>query len=181
MVKADRPFRSLSTGEQVMLLVSGLFSVVPFLVALLAFLIGTIPLFPPIALVPNVGLVLMFLFALYRPSQLPVWAAVPLGVAVDLLHSFPLGVHAVALPLFMLAVQWVDSKTRRLHWFGDWLISIPFIMAGQALLWLLSIVAGPSVPLLPFLTQGLTSIAIFPFVAFLFVSVQRRFVDRISS
>ena len=41
--------------------------------------------------------------------------------------------------------------------------------------------AGHDIPLLPFLTQGLATLAAFPLLAALFVRLQRRFVDGLGS
>ena len=177
-MRPDRPFRSLSTGEKLAYLLVSVIALIPFLVALSGFLLSTVPLFPPVPVVPNFGLALVFLFALYRPTQIPPWAAVPLGAAADLLYSLPLGVNAVGLPLFMAAVIWIDTNPTQLHWLADWAIAVPFLVGYEAFIWLLASIAGPSVPLLPFLIQGIATLAVFPLVAFLFVSVQRRFVDR---
>ena len=174
----DRPFRSLTTGEKVLLFVVSLKALIPFLAAAVGFLLTTIPFFPPLPLVPNFGLALVFLFALYRPYQLAPWAAMPLGVIADLFLGMPVGANALLLPLFMIAIIFVDTQTKRVHWFSDWLIAVPFIMGYQLLLWSLCVFAGPYSPLLPFMTQGVATLAAFPLVAFLFVSVQRRFVDR---
>ena len=176
----DRPFRSLSTGEKLALFVVSLKTLIPFLIAAVGFMVTTAPFFPPLPVVPNVGLLLVFLFALYRPTQLPVWGGVPLGVVADLMLGMPVGANALLLPLFMLAIIFVDTKTTRIHWLADWILSVPFLIAYQFALWSLCVFAGPSTPILPFITQGAATIAAFPVVAFFFVSVQRRFVDKLS-
>ncbi|MEE4349787.1 MAG: hypothetical protein V2J26_06115 [Pacificimonas sp.] len=181
MAREGRPFNTLSTGEQLAVVLAGTLGIIPPLIVAIGFLILTVPFFPPIALMPNMGLVLVFLFALYRPRQLPVWMGVPLGLWADVLLGMPFGANGFALPLFMLAVQWFDTHTRRMHWSMDWLVAVPFLLGYKSFLWLICVTIGPSAPLVPFLSQGLATLAVFPLVAFLFVSIQRRFVDRISA
>lgn len=177
---SSRPYRSLSTGEKAALFIGNMRRAIPFLATVFGFLLTTIPFFPPLAVIPNFGLLLLFLFALYRPSQLAAWSAVPLGLIADLFLNMPLGANALLMPLFMLAIYYVDTLTRRVHWFADWLMSVPFILGYQFALWILCRFGGPDAPLLPFLTQGAATIAAFPLIAFLFVSIQRRFVDRLT-
>ena len=177
----DRPIRSMSAGERLTFLFLGaLRALVPILLVAFAFLLMTVPFFPPLALAPNFGLTLVFLFALYRPAQLPVWTSMPLGAFADLLLGMPFGANALLLPLFMLAVIFIDTKTSRVHWLADWLIFLPFTLGYYFLLWQLCLFAGPYVPFSSFLTQGAATVAIFPLAAFLFVSVQRKFVDRLN-
>ena len=174
-----RPFRSLTPREQAGSLARSFLGLLPFLVAAFGFLLTTIPFFPPIALVPDIGLALVYLFSLYRPTQLPVWTTVPLGVIADALLGYPMGAHALALPILALAVEYVDTLSKRTNWVLDWLLFVPFMALAEVMLWLFCRFAGPEVPLSPFMTQGLATVAVFPFVAFLFVSFQRNFVDRV--
>ncbi|MGB7405988.1 MAG: hypothetical protein WA906_09875 [Pacificimonas sp.] len=175
----DQPqqWRSLDYGRQEAGWIRASRAMVAPLVVILGMIVTAAPIFTPIALWPNFALALVFLYALYRPTQLPAWTAVPLGALADLIFGLPLGANAVLLPLFMIAIIWVDERGPRVHWLADWALAVPFIFAYQSILWSLCLFAGPNIPALPFLTQGLATLAVFPLVAVLFVRTQRRFVD----
>ncbi|MGB3723052.1 MAG: rod shape-determining protein MreD [Pacificimonas sp.] len=177
-----QPWTQMSARDRGLAAIRRLSPLIPFAIIVMGLILSAAPVFTPVAGWPNFGLVVLFLFALYRPYQLPVWMAVPLGICADIVFAMPLGVNAVLMPLFMLAVIWVDRKTTRIHWLADWAVAVPFVLMYQMILWRLCLIAGVSppetTPLLPFLTQGAATLAAFPLVATLFVRVQRRFVDR---
>lgn len=173
------PWRQMTAGERLETLFLGLRSLIPHFSVLLGFFIMTVPVFVPLPAIPNLGLLLVHAFALYRPQQLSPASAVIIGLFGDILLGTPVGANGLLLPLLMLAVIWFDSQTLHVHWAFDWLAAVPLVLAYQFLLWRLCLFAGPESPFLPFLTQGLATIAAFPLIAFGFVFVQRRFVDGI--
>lgn len=180
-----RTSRQLSARERLLLFIRRLSPLIPVLIVAAGLILSVAPIFTPLPSWPNFGLVLIFLFALYRPSQLPIWLSVPLGVFADIVFAMPLGANALLFPLFMIAVIWMDTKVRRIHWLADWAISAPFVLIYQLVLWRLCLIAGTappdSVSALPFLMQGLATLAAFPLVAAIFVRAQRRFVDRVTT
>lgn len=175
------PWRQMSGRERAEAFALGARALIPHLSVIAGFYVMTMPLFAPFPVLPNVGLLLVYLFALYRPRQLSPAGAVPVGLAGDLLSGAPLGANGLILPLFMLAVLWFDSRTERVHWAFDWLAAVPFVLIYQAVLWRLCLFVGADSSFLPFLTQGLATLAAFPPVAYGFVRVQRRFVDRLGA
>ncbi|MHB9879233.1 rod shape-determining protein MreD [Pacificimonas sp. ICDLI1SI03] len=177
---SHRPWGSLSNRERGTIVASSLRAFIAPIIVFVGLCLSTAPLFTPWPAWPNLGLALVFLYALYRPNQLPVWAAMPLGIVADVVFAMPLGVNAVLLPLFMLAIIWMDQRTARVHWLADWLVSVPFILGYQLILWRLCLLVGEvDAPALPFITQGLATLAAFPLVASIFVRTQRRFVDKV--
>ncbi|MEM8826523.1 MAG: hypothetical protein AAF205_07055 [Pseudomonadota bacterium] len=172
-----RPWASLSGRERAGLMARRLLKLIPPFLVMVCFLLSTAPVFLPLPSWPNFGLILVFLFAVYRPGQLAAWVAVPLGLVADLMFGAPFGANAVLLPLFMITAIWVDRLALRVHWLSDWLVATPFILIYQLALWRLCLFAGPDLPFTPFLTEGLATLAAFPLVAAIFVRLQRRYVD----
>ncbi|MBV7256937.1 rod shape-determining protein MreD [Pacificimonas sp. WHA3] len=178
-----RPSGSLSFLERSGNWLRSLRVVIAPIVVAAGLILSAAPVFTPLASWPNFALVLVYLYALYRPNQLAAWTGVPLGVLADIVFAMPVGANALLMPLFMIAVQWVDRQGSRVHWLADWALAVPLLLAYQLILWRLCLIAAPSdlpgAEALPFLYQGLASLAAFPLVAVLFVRIQRRFVDGI--
>ena len=109
-MKQDRPFRSLSRSEQISVLAMSLLALIPVFIICAGYVLTTAPFFPPVAIMPSFGLLLFLLFSLYRPTQLPLIWTLPIGVFADLMLSMPVGVNALGLPLFMIALTYVEFE-----------------------------------------------------------------------
>ena len=147
----------------------------PFALVLGLVVIATLPLRLPgyAATAPAVALIAVFYWTVHRPDLLPAPAAFLIGVWQDLLVGTPLGINA----LLLLAAHRVVSSQRRI------LIGKPFAVMWWAFavtafaaalgLWLLTMAfhaaaLGPE----PALIQALSTIAVYPFVTWLFAWVQ---------
>lgn len=146
----------------------------PMLAVILATVVMTLPIFAPLPVMPNLALLLVLLWSLYRPQQMPDWTGFIAGLASDILLGAPIGANALLMPLFMVLVRVADSHVRRLRWTEDWLFSIPLLLLYHVALWKIFEFAGQSVPFLPLAAQCAATIAIYPFAAHIFARAQRR-------
>lgn len=147
---------------------------VPMIVVIAAFFAMTLPIFAPLPVMPNVALLLVLLWTLYRPQQMPEWTGLPMGLAGDILLGTPVGANGLLLPLFIVLVRYVDGQVRRASWVGDWLFSIPVLFVYHLALWRLCAFVAEPIPFLPLATQAAATIAVYPLIAHVFARVQRR-------
>jgi rod shape-determining protein MreD len=152
----------------------------PFVATLfLILLVATparLPGFAPVA--PQLPLIAIYYWAIYRPDLLRPWAGFVLGVVADTIGGTPLGVSS----LVFLAVQSVAGSQRRIlgrsflmAWWGFALTA-----AGSMILqWAMSSLV--MVALLPVRAAGfqyLMTLSIYPLLAWAFVRAQLTFLRR---
>ena len=125
------------------------------------------------AAAPNIALIAVFYWAIYRPDLFPAYAAFLVGVWQDLLIGTPLGINA----LLLLVVHWALSMQRR-FFIGKafavvwWAFAV--IAAAAALgLWLLTMALHAKlIAPAPAAFQCLLTIAAYPFLTWVFARVQ---------
>ncbi len=147
---------------------------IPMIVVMLAFMAMTLPIFTPLPAMPNLGLLMVLLWTLYRPQQMPTWSGFLAGLAGDVFLGAPMGANALLTPLFMIAIQAVDERVHRTSWLADWLFSIPAVLLYHLALWKLCGLVDTPIPLLPLMTQAAATLAVYPAVTLLFVWAQRK-------
>ena len=118
--------------------------------------------------VPTLGLMSVYYWAIHRPDLLPAWMALLLGLLHDVLTGMPLGVGALAFVMLHGVVQnqrkLLVGKAFAVAWWGF------LIVGGGALLlmWLLtSVLAGAMVRPEPVIFQYLASAAFYPVLGWL--------------
>ena len=146
----------------------------PMLVVVIAYMAMTMPMFAPLPVMPNIALLLVLLWTLYRPQQMPDWTGFIAGLAGDIFLGTPIGANAMLMPLFMVGVHFADRFVHRTTWVADWLFSIPVLLTYHILLWEICSFAGMPIPLLPLAMQAAATIAIYPPAAHFFARAQRR-------
>nr|WP_279380274.1 rod shape-determining protein MreD [Sphingosinicella soli] len=144
------------------------------IVVIIAFAVMTLPMFAPLPVMPNFGLLLVLLWTLYRPQQMPEWTGLPMGLVGDILLGTPVGTNGLLLPLFMILVRYADAYIRRPNWIGDWLFGIPMLFVYHLALWRLCAIVADPIPFLPLATQTAATIAVYPLAAHIFARAQRR-------
>lgn len=80
-------------------------------------------------------LIVIYYWAIYRPTLLPVWSVFALGCIVDLLTSFVLGFHA---GIFVIVQMLVQSQRRVLmtqNFIALWLIFFAISLGVSAVTW----------------------------------------------
>ena len=168
------PWRQMSGGERARWVWDHWKLGFPMLVVVLATVLMTLPVFTPLPVMPNIALLLVLLWTLFRPQQMPDWTGFLAGLASDMLLATPIGANALLMPLFMVAVAFVDQRIRRNNWTGDWLFSVPLLTAYYLALWRVCALAGQEVPFVPLAMQLAATIAIYPLAAHIFARAQRR-------
>lgn len=151
-------------------------SLFPFALTLLLVMVGMIPLrIPDLSpIVPSLGLIAVYYWSIYRPDLLPAWAVFVIGLIQDLLGGGPLGVHAA---VFVLAWAGIGSQ-RRLLATGSfslvWAVFLPTGAVAFLLIWLFHcLVVGALIQPEPAVFQYLTTVAVYPCLAWLFAQAQR--------
>lgn len=121
---------------------------------------------------PQLPLVGIYYWAIYRPDLLPPWVAFMLGAVADIVAGTPLGVSS----LVFLAVQGVVGSQRRflgksflMAWWG-----FAMIGAGALLIeWIMSsLVLVTILPVQALGFQYLMTLSVYPLIAWAFVRAQ---------
>lgn len=149
----------------------------PMIVVILAYMVMTVPMFAPLPVMPNIALLLVLLWTLYRPAQMPDWTGFIAGLAGDIFLGTPIGANALLMPLFMITVARIDQYVRRSTWAEDWMFSVPLLLLYHVALWKLCAFAAAPIPFLPLATQAAATAAIYPLGAHLFVRAQNRWAS----
>jgi len=147
---------------------------VPFLATLLSILIAATPSRLPgfASIAPQLPLICIYYWAIYRPDLLRPWAAFALGAVADMIGGTPIGVSS----LIFLAVQGVVESQRRIlgksflmAWWG-----FTMVAAGAFVLqWAMSsVVMVLLLPARAAIFQYLMTIIVYPLLAWAFVRAQ---------
>jgi len=151
----------------------------PFAFSLILVVLAMIPIRVPglSAIVPSLGLIAIFFWVIHRPDLMPAWAVFLIGVFQDLLSGGHLGIGALVLLLVWLVVV----AQRRVYSTGSfmqlWATFVLVAAGAQGLTWLLNgLISGGIIDIRPSVFQYLTTVAIYPCVAWVFVQIHRGFV-----
>lgn len=146
----------------------------PFALALVLVLGSSVPLrlptFGPVA--PNLALIAVFYWTIYRPDLLPGVAVLLLGLWQDILVGAPLGLNAVTLLLvhgaIVLQRTFFQGKSFPVIW---WAFGLTAALAA-GVFWLLTMgYHAAVVDPFPLLFQCALTTAVFPFLTWLFARV----------
>lgn len=168
------PWRQMSLAERAKWVWDHWKLGMPMIVVGLAYVVMTVPMFAPLPVMPNLALLLVLLWTLYRPQQMPPWTGFIAGLAGDILLGTPVGANALLMPLFMVGIIGLDPYIQRTTWQADWAFSIPALLVYHLALWELCAFAADPIPFLPLATQAAATAAIYPFAAHFFAGAQRR-------
>lgn len=126
------------------------------------------------SITPQLGLMTIFVWALYRPDLLRPSAVFFLGLLNDCLQGTPLGITAI---VWLGVYQLVVSLRRLLAGFAFQAMWIGFAITSVAyafVIWILMLAFGTgSASLLPILVQSVISIALFPLPSYLLLLLHR--------
>lgn len=151
----------------------------PLVLTLLVVVLGMVPLqIPNVApVIPAWALIAVYFWSVHRPELMPLWAVFLIGLFQDLLSGGQLGVGILAL---IMVHQIIASQRRsfsRATFGGLWLIFALVAAGAIYVMWLLnSVLYTTLLPIRPVLFQYLTTLAVYPFLAWLFTQVQRGFL-----
>lgn len=135
---------------------------VPILSTLAGSAIGLFPIIATEPVIPPFGLMMLLAWRLLRPEMWPAWAALPLGLADDLISGHYLGTAMILWTVAFLILEWVDQA---LVWRDGW---IEWGIAAAALIlidfgtWGLTHPSGDTVSALVPIPQTIGAILLFP-------------------
>jgi rod shape-determining protein MreD len=139
-------------------------TLVPILSTLAGSAMGLLPVIAVEPIVPPFGLMMLLSWRLLRPEMWPPWAALPLGLADDLISGHYLGTAMALWTLAFLLLEWVDQalvwRDGRIEW-AIGAVAIATIGVGA---WGLSQPGGSATSMLTIVPQTIGAILAFPAV-----------------
>jgi len=154
----------------------------PFLLTVMFMFFSMLPLhIPGLAMImPTLGLMSVYHWAVYRTNLMPVYAVFVLGLLQDFLSSSDIGLYAlVYLVVYGIAIsqhRFLIGKSFFIVWLGFILISA----VSTSMIWLLSALLNQTVTNPEFaIYQYLLSVAVYPLLARLFLNWQTRFLQQV--
>src|SRR3546814_2329014 len=84
-------------------------------------------------ILPDFGFALLIGWRLYRPDLLAPWAALPFGIAADILTDQPVGVSATIWPATLLALAMIEPRFPMRDVRMDWVLAAAAIVRAKAL------------------------------------------------
>lgn len=147
----------------------------PLLISILLVMISVMPMYIPYfgPMSGNIGVMAVFYWVVYRRDLFPASAAFCLGLWQDIIVGTPLGLNA----LVFLAVHMLVAPQRRFFqgkgftvvWWAFAIVAFLATLLG----WLLMMVLNTAwLPPLPVLLEFLFTIAVFPFLTWVFARTQ---------
>ncbi len=145
-------------------------NLLPVALALAAVILGTTPLYLPGygAVAPNLALMAVFYWAIYRPDLFPAVVAFAVGLVQDALMGTPMGLNALVLLAAYGAIvaqrRFFQNKSFLVVWWAFSLVGLGATLMGWALMTMHAVrLADP----LPALFSGLVTVGLYPFAAWL--------------
>ena len=130
-------------------------------------IVATVPLLPPF------GLLMLLAWRLLRPELWPMWIALPLGLADDMLSGQPFGTAAALWTICLLALDTLDKQLIWRDYWQEWALAaaaIAFCLLGGAVIARYLAGGGELAVVAP---QVAVSILVFPFVSRLCARIDR--------
>lgn len=101
----------------------------PWLSTMLASMVTFSPIVASAPVLPPLGFMTLLAWRLLRPTLLPIWAGLPLGLFDDLYSGQPFGSGMVLWSLTMLAMDVIDEKFLWRGFVQDWLTAAALLGA----------------------------------------------------
>lgn len=101
----------------------------PWLTIMAASMVTFSPIVASAPVLPPLGLMMLLGWRLLRPSLLPIWAGLPLGLFDDLYSGQPLGSGIVLWSAAMLAMDVIDERFLWRGFVQDWLAAAALLAA----------------------------------------------------
>jgi rod shape-determining protein MreD len=160
----NAPWQQMGWRERAgMLADQGWRAAIPALTVFLALLLGSrLPLVASIPMLPDLGLPLLIAWRLYQPTLMPIWAALPLGLAADVMLVQPLGVDGTAWPLALAVMQILERRFIGRTFAVDWGVAAVAVLVATLAEWRLMVLVGQTAMLVPLLPRVILEILIVP-------------------
>lgn len=137
-------------------------TLVPVLSTLAGSAMALVPVVATEPIVPPFGLMMLLSWRLLRPELWPVWVALPLGLADDLLSGHYLGTAIILWTIAFLLLEWIDQALRWRDGWIEWGVASVGIVAIGIGSWALSQPAGSHTSVLTIIPQAIGAILLFP-------------------
>jgi rod shape-determining protein MreD len=137
---------------------------VPILSTLAGSAMALLPVIATEPIVPPFGLMMLLAWRLLRPEMWPAWAALPLGLADDLLSGHYLGTAMILWTVTFLVLEWVDQNLLWRDAWIEWGLATVAIILLDIGAWALSQPRGSMTPMLTIVPQTVGAILLFPAV-----------------
>lgn len=151
---------------------------VPALVTLGLVALLTLPLPSPLAALPHLGLLAVFVWAMFQPDLMPPWLAFLLGVLSDALLGQPLGIDATLFPAAVLFVRLFEARFGRHLYGAEWALCAAVALAYALLSWQMLGFTGHPGALRQALVEAVVTVIAYPAVVALCAAVQRELIGR---
>lgn len=151
----------------------------PFALSICLVVLGVVPLpIPGYGLVtPAFGLMAVYYWAIHRPDLLPAVAVFVLGLLEDILSGAPTGLNTLVLLLVYAAMRNQRrpflGKPFAVMWFGFFVVAPAAIFAHW---FFASLLAGRLIPPDTAVVRLLFTLALYPWLTWLFAAGQRAFL-----
>lgn len=172
----NAPWRQMDWGERTSLLAGqGWRAAVPAVTVFLAVLFGSrLPIVTSTPILPDLGLPLLIAWRLYQPTLMPIWAALPLGLASDIMLVQPLGIDGTAWPLALAVMEILERRFIGRTFVIDWGVAALAVLIATLAEWRLMLLAGQTAMLAPLLPRAGLAILIVPIALRLAVRTEAR-------
>ncbi len=123
---------------------------------------------------PHLTLMLVYYWSIHRPELLPMPVVVGIGLYQDLIWGGPPGLNMLVLLIAQVILSNQQSLFTRRDFIVGWMGFVPVTVLAMGLSWIVaSLYYGVIAPGYPLLTHGLTTLAAYPLLGWLFGRVDR--------
>ena len=154
----------------------------PFAVSLVLIMLSVLPIHVPAigSVAPNLGLIAVFYWTIYRPDLMPAIAVLPLGLWQDLLIGAPLGLNGLTLLIVYGVIVFQRVFFRGKSFLVVWW-AFGLTAGFAAIVFWLAVIAWHLryVDPTPLIFQVVLTLTVFPFLYWLLSRVQRSLARRV--
>lgn len=137
-------------------------TIVPILSTLAGSAMALLPVVATEPIVPPFGLMMLLAWRLLRPEMWPMWVALPLGLADDLISGHYLGTAMILWTVAFLVLEWIDQALRWRDGWIEWGVASVGIVAIGIGDWALSQPGDSKTSVLTLIPQTVGAILLFP-------------------
>jgi len=172
----NAPWRQMDWAERAGLLAGqGWRTAIPAVTVFLAVLLGgRLPVVSSTPILPDLGLPLLIAWRLYQPTLMPIWAALPLGLASDIMLVQPLGIDGTSWPLALTVMEILERRFIGRTFAIDWGVAALAVMIATLAEWRLTLLTGQTAMLVPLLPRAVLAILVVPIALRLAVKTEAR-------
>lgn len=153
-------------------------SLIPTVTVFLLIIVSLLPFPIPYwsTIPPQLALIGVFYWSIYRPDLLPFWIVFILGIIQDSLVGFPLGVTSFVMIIVRLFIVTQIKFFSVKNFLSNWMTFIIIYGAVSGLLWLfMSILEGHMMIAWAIIFQYLITIIFYPLFSWMLYSLEKNF------